>query len=182
MLEISRKLDCSANKISYWMKYHNLKRRTISESVYVKCNPSGDPFSFRAPVTKQEQFLYGLGLGLYWGEGTKANKYSVRLGNTDPKMVLIFISFLETFFNVPRKDLRYGVQVFSTMKAADVLSFWMKELSASKNQFMKVVITPKRGEGSYGRKIEHGVLTIYYHNKKMRDILVSKIDKLRKIS
>lgn len=182
MLEISRKINCSATKVSYWMRYHNLKRRSISEGVYVRHNPHGDPFSFRLPVTEKEHYLYGLGLGLYWGEGTKANKYSVRLGNTDPKMTLVFISFLEIFFGISRKDLRYGIQVFSTMKAEDVLVFWMKELKASKDQFMKVIITPARGKGSYGRKIEHGVLTVYYHNKKMRDILIAQIEKLKKIS
>ncbi len=181
MFAISKKLNCSVNKVSYWMKYHNLKRRSISEGVYVKNNPNGDPFSFRLPATKEEQFLYGLGLGLYWGEGTKANKYSIRLGNTDPKIILMFVSFLEMFFTISRKNMRFGVQVFSTMNAKDVLRFWMKELRVPKSQFMKIVITPKRGEGSYGRKIEYGVLTVYYHNKKMRDILTNEIEKLKKI-
>lgn len=182
MLEVSKKLSCSVNKVSYWMKYHSLQRRTISEGVYAKHNPHGDPFSFRLPKTKEEHFLYGVGLGLYWGEGTKANKYSVRLGNTDPKMVLVFIDFLETFFTISRKDIRFGIQVFSTMEPKEVLTFWLKELKVSEDQFMKVIVTPKRGEGSYGRKMEYGVLTVYYHNKKMRDMLVAQIEKLKEIS
>lgn len=181
MFDISKKLGCSVNKVSYWMKYHNIARRSISDSIYAMHNPAGDPFTFRPPKGKEETFLFGLGLGLYWGEGTKANKYSVRLGNTDPKMILVFISFLEKFFTIPRKDMRFGVQVFSTMNAQDVLKFWVKELGVFESQFMKVVITPKRGDGSYGRKIEYGVLTVYYHNKKMRDILVSEIEKLKEI-
>lgn len=181
MLEVSQKLHCSVNKVAYWMKCHDLKRRSISESAYVKHNPGGDPFLFRLPTTKNEHFLFGLGLGLYWGEGTKANKYSVRLGNTDPKMILVFISFLESFFMISRRDLRFGIQVFSTMKSQDALNFWAKELRAKKEQFMKVIVTPKRGEGSYGRKIEHGVLTVYYHNKKMRDTLVHQIEKIKEI-
>lgn len=181
MFDISKKLGCSVNKVSYWMKHHNLKRRSISESIYTMHNPDGDPFSFRPPINEKENFLYGLGLGLYWGEGTKANKYSVRLGNTDPKMILMFISFLETFFSVNVNDLRFGIQVFSTMNPQEVLQFWAKELKASPAQFMKVIVTPKRGVGSYGRKIEYGVITLYFHNKKMRDILVNEIEKLKKI-
>lgn len=181
MLEISKKLDCSVNKVSYWMKYHNLRRRSISEGVYVKNNPLGDPFTFRQPITKEEYQLFGLGLGLYWGEGTKANHYSVRLGNTDPKMISTFICFLEKFFSIPRKDMRFGVQVFSTMDPQKVLAFWTKELKVKPCQFMKIVVTSKRGDGSYRRTIEYGVLTVYYHNKKMRDILVDQIEKLRKI-
>ena len=67
------------------------------------------------------------------------------------------------------------------MDADEVLQFWMSKLKVSKKQFMKVIITPKRGVGSYGRKIEHGVLTVYYHNKKMRDIIVGQIDNMKKI-
>ena len=181
MKQISEKLSCSVNKIEYWMKYHKLKRRTISEGVYTRHNPKGDPFLFRLPVTKSEILLFGLGLGLYWGEGTKANKYSVRLGNTDPKLILTFIKFLETFFGVSKKDMRFGIQVFSTMNVEDILSFWTKELKVTKDHFMKVIVTPKRGEGSYGRKIEYGVLTVYYHNKKMRDTLNLEIEKLKEI-
>ena len=181
MFEISKKLHCSSNKISYWMKYHKIQRRSISEGVYIKNNPNGDPFVFTLPTTNEEYYLYGLGLGLYWGEGTKANKHSVRLGNTDPDMIIMFISFLEKFFRIRKQDIRFGVQVFSTMDADEVLQFWMSKLKVSKKQFMKVIITPKRGVGSYGRKIEHGVLTVYYKNKKMRDIIVGQIDNMKKI-
>jgi intein/homing endonuclease len=181
MKQIAQELDISPNQVSYWMENHGIKRRSRSESVYIRHNPNGDPFIFRYPKSKQEAFLFGLGLGLYWGEGTKANRYSVRLGNTDPDLMIRFIEFLETFFTVNRKDLRFGLQVFSTMKTQKIISFWLKKIDVSKAQFMKVVITPRSGEGTYLRKIEHGVITVYYNNKKMRDILNQEIEKIRKI-
>lgn len=181
MKQIAVKLGCSINKVSYWMQYYDFPRRSISEGVYVKHNPLGDPFLFKRPGTKEEEFLFGLGLGLYWGEGTKANKYSVRLGNTDPKLIEYFILFLEKFFTISRKEMKFGIQVFSTMEPDKVLDFWSKELDVPKKQFMKVTVTIKRGEGTYHRKIEHGVLTVYYNNKKMRDVLVQEIENMKKI-
>ena len=181
MKEISTKLGFSTNKISYWMKFHGIKRRSISEGVYVKNNPKGDPFLFSKPKIENSSFLFGLGLGLYWGEGTKANKYSVRLGNTDPKLILWFIKFLKEFFSIDKEDLRFGLQVFSNMPEDKVLDFWVKELKVSKEQFMKVVVTDKRGVGTYTRKIEHGVLTVYFHNIKMRNLLINEIENLKKI-
>jgi hypothetical protein len=163
------------------MDYYEIKRRSISESVYIKNNPNGDPFSFRKPETKEEVFLFGLGLGLYWGEETKANKYSIRLGNTDPDLLQYFILFLVTFFNISTKDMKFGVQIFSTMSSEDVISFWTSKLNVPKEQFMKVIVTEGRGEGTYSRKIEYGVLTVYYNNKKMRDILVKEIENMREI-
>lgn len=181
MKAVSQKLGISVNKVSYWMQLHGLSRRSISEGVYLKNNPDGDPFLFRGPSSKEEAVLFGLGLGLYWGEGTKANKYSVRLGNTDPKLVTTFVLFLETFFQVDKKDMRFGIQVFNTTEVEDTLSFWKQELKVSSSRFMKTVVTPSRGSGSYKRKIEHGVLTVYYNNKKMRDVLMNEIEKLQKI-
>ena len=181
MKEISTKLGFSVNKVSYWMKFHGIKRRSISEGVYIKNNPKGDPFLFNKPKVESQSFLLGLGMGLYWGEGTKANKHSVRLGNTDPKLILWFIKFLKEFFSVDKKNLRFGLQVFSNMPEDKVLDFWVKELRVSRKQFMKVVVTNKRGLGTYTRKIEHGVLTVYFHNIKMRNILVGEIEKLKEI-
>jgi hypothetical protein len=82
---ISKDLHCSESKVVYWMKKHNIKRRSISEAIYQIHNPKGDPFKFIEPKTKEEFFIYGLGLGLFMGEGNKKTNYGIRLGNTDLK-------------------------------------------------------------------------------------------------
>lgn len=56
MKEISEHLQCSQNKVSYWMKCHNVTRRTIAEGVYIKKNPNGDPFSFSKPEIEKNSF------------------------------------------------------------------------------------------------------------------------------
>lgn len=84
MFQISKRLGCSVNRIVYWMNKYKIKRRTISDAVYVRSNPMGDPFTFNKPESNRDYMLMGIGLGLYWGEGTKSNPHSVRLGNTDP--------------------------------------------------------------------------------------------------
>ncbi len=97
MEEISKELDCSLHKVSYWMEKYKIPRRTISEAIYEKRNPLGNPFSLMEPKSFDEIMLMGMGLGLYWGEGNKLNKNSVRLGNTDPALVKAFIAFLNLF-------------------------------------------------------------------------------------
>ena len=159
------------------MNKYKLVRRTHSEATYVKCNPNGDPFEFRRPKNIKEAELFGLGLGLYWGEGTKANMDSIRLGNTDPKLISQFMDFLMLFFNIKRNDLRFGLQVFDDMNSLSVLDFWAKELKISKRQFYKVIVTKSRSLGTYRKKSKFGVLTVMYHNKKMRDLLVGLLPK-----
>ena len=179
MQQIAGKLCCSVHKVSYWMDKYNISRRSISEGAYVKWNPNGDPFSIYRPHTVKEALLHGIGLGLYWGEGTKSNKHSIRLGNTDPQLVRTFILFLEQAYSVKKEELKFGLQVFSNMPVKDVLFFWQKHLGVRDEQFMRTIVTPSRGAGTYGRKIQHGVLTVYFHNRKLRDILCDEIEKIK---
>ncbi len=177
MMEIAAALGCSLHKVAYWMNKYGLKRRSRSEAIYLRCNPGGDPFKFRRPKGAHEAELFGMGLGLYWGEGTKASLDSVRLGNTDPKLISAFMYFLVTFFGIDRRDLRFGLQVFSDMNSSLVLDFWVKKLKIGKEQFYKVIVTRSRSLGTYRKKSQFGVLTVMYHNKKMRDLLVGLLPK-----
>ena len=71
---IAKIFNCSEHKINYWIGRFSIPKRSISEGVYLYHNPNGDPFKVHEPKTQNETFLMGLGLGLYWGEGTKSNK------------------------------------------------------------------------------------------------------------
>lgn len=172
MREIAEKLGFSIHKISYWMDKYVITTRTQSEAVYVWNNPNGDPFKFKRPSNNAEAELYGLGLGLYWGEGTKASKDSIRLGNTDSKLINAFIRFLKTFLSIPKENLKFGLQIFSDTNPSAALDFWVKELKISRKQFYKVTVTKSRSLGTYRHKSQYGVLTVHYHNKKARDILI----------
>lgn len=176
--QIAELFKCSEGKINYWLNKQGIYKRSISDAIYNLKNPSGDPFKFKEPDTKSESFLYGLGLGLYWGEGTKKNKNAVRLGNTDPKLVKYFIKFLEEIFNVRSDKFKFGLQVFSDMDPENARKFWQKELGVKKGQFWKVIVTPHRGIGNYREKTKHGVLTVNFNNKKLRNVVCNLIENL----
>lgn len=173
MMEIAKKLDCSPNKIVYWMSKYDIKRRSISDSVYRRCNPNGDPFNIKHIETIQDAELLGMGLGLYWGEGTKQSKTSVRLGNTDAGIIKTFIKFLTDICDIDTNKLRYSLQIFSDVNPQDALNYWINELNADKLNFTKVIITPARSIGTYRNKNMNGVLTVNFHNRKLRDIIVN---------
>ncbi|MCL4392458.1 hypothetical protein M1413_03960 [Patescibacteria group bacterium] len=175
MQEMAKILGCSQHKVSYWMNKYKILRRDRSEATYQKRNPLGDPFLVREPKNLKEAELMGMGLGLYWGEGTRASRNSIRLGNTDPALIRIFIKFLRTFFAIDGKKLRFGLQVFNDGDSGEALNFWVKHLGVDKHLFQKVVVTPSRGGGIYRRKMNTGVLTIYFNNKKLRNVIVGKL-------
>lgn len=61
----------------------------------------------------EELFLYGLGIGIYWGEGEKISKHSRRVANTDPIVIKTFISFLTCICQVEKGKLSYSIVCFN---------------------------------------------------------------------
>ena len=165
MQDMAEFFNCSLHKVSYWMLKYNIPIRSRSEATYVKRNPDGDPFTLHSPKTPIDYFVMGLGIGLYWGEGTKANKNSIRLGNTDPFLIKRFIGFLVRMYEIEKADLKFGLQIFSDIEPEKALKFWLSTLKVSRSQFQKIIITPSRARGTYGKKLEYGVLTVHYNNK-----------------
>lgn len=171
--KIAQKFGFSVNKVNYWLKKYGIVKRTISEAVYVKHNPDGDPFKIALPKTIEEARLFGLGLGLYWGEGNKANKNTVRLGNSDPALMKIFINFLIKFFRIDRNDLRFHLHLFSDMDIREAQDYWIKKLKIKEEQFYKPIVSKSGSLGTYRKKSKYGVLTVYYGNTKLKNLLVS---------
>jgi hypothetical protein len=176
MSEIAKRMKCSVHTVQYWMKKFGIPSRSRSDAAYLKHNPNGDPFLWSPPRTQADHILYGLGIGLYWGEGTKSCKTSVRLGNTDPALLKAFMKFLVRFFRVCHDDFRFGLQIFNDIDPEVALKYWMKILHVKREQFHKKVIVSKSGSmGTYRKKSAYGVVTVHYHNSKLRNILVSRL-------
>lgn len=177
--EIGQILRCSENKVNYWIKKYNIKKRSISDASYIKWNPNGHPFKIRENFKISEFFLYGIGVGLYWGEGNKRNQYSIRLGNSDPALIIKFIDFLKIIYNIDQDKLRFGLQIFNDLSEEEVFNYWLPKLKVDKNKFYKTIITPSKNPGTYKNKSKYGVVTVYYNNKKLRDILYKSIENLQ---
>ncbi|MCX6766173.1 MAG: hypothetical protein NT170_00090 [Candidatus Moranbacteria bacterium] len=173
---IAKIFDCSENKINFWLKRHKIPKRSISEAMYIKNNPEGDPFKLKSPKNITDAQLFGLGIGLYWGEGTKASKNTVRLGNSDAKLLKVFIAFLIRFFGIKKEDLRFHLHIFTDMKIEDAKRYWIRELNISAEQIYKPFVSITGSLGTYRRKSEYGVMTVYYGNTKLKNKLVHLIE------
>jgi hypothetical protein len=176
--QISKQLKCSQNKVNYWLNKYDINKRDISEAIYQIKNPLGDPFLQNYPKTLAEGVLFGLGLGIYWGEGLKRGRGGLRLTNTDPKMVKTFINFLVKFYNIDRDKLRFSIQIFKDIKPINALNFWCCELGVKSNQFYKTIISKVRGDGTYKYRSEHGVIIIYFNNVKLKKLIIEALEKL----
>lgn len=178
MTEISTLLKCSTHKIVYWMTKYGIKRRTMSQAIYVKSNPNGDPFKIKDNMNYQEKFLYGLGLGIYWGEGEKTSKGHVRVANTNPSLLRTFRDFLTINCQVLPSRLHYYLICFNDSNPEEAKEFWAKELNIAEEKFGKIVQIPPQGKGSYRRKSNYGVCTVEVSNTKLKYWIMQELDKL----
>ena len=84
----------------------------------------------------------------------------------------IFIKFLVKFFKIDKNDLRFHLHTFTDIGLNDAYNYWIKELKIKKTQFYKPTVTISGKLGTYRNKSKYGVLSVYYANTKMRNIIV----------
>lgn len=174
-VEIAKIFRCSPNRINYWLAKYAISKRDISEAIYSKHHPRGDPFKIYRAKTLTEAMLFGLGVGIYWGEGNKANKNTIRVGNSDPKLLNVFIKFLCTFFKIKKKELKFHLHIFTDINKKEALQYWSKQLKIKESQFYKPMVSKSGSLGTYRQKSKYGVLTVYYANIKLKNILMNHI-------
>lgn len=174
-MEISKKLKCSVHKVNYWIEKYSIPKRTMSEAIYQKNNPNGDPFSFNEPKKSEDIFLFGLGLGLFWGEGTKKGKHALRLSNSDPILVKKYLDFLVNIYHIDKNRLRFQLQTYDDLDIRKLILFWTKQLLIKKSQFYKSTILVRRGEGTYREKMKYGVIIVNFNNMKLKSLVCSHV-------
>lgn len=172
MQDIAKIHRCSLNQVQYWLRKYKIRIRSRSEALYLKNNPEGDPFSLKQSLNKRETILLGLGLGLWWGEGSKLHRGTIRLGNTDPFLIKNFVRFLTEILGVRKEKIRFGLQIFSDLNPHIAKKFWLDMLNISEQQMLPSVVVTQSGKiGTYRKKSQYGVLTVYCSNVKLRQLL-----------
>ncbi|MEP7166738.1 MAG: hypothetical protein ABI758_02025 [Candidatus Woesebacteria bacterium] len=172
---ISLKLGCSPHKVVYWMRKLDIPRRKPSEALYLKYNPNGDPFLIKKITTTEDAKLFGLGVGIYWGEGDKRSIHATRVANSDPELILTFIHFLTALCGVKKDKIKCNIVCFNDSNIPDVGRYWSQLLQIPKEKFGKIVQIPPQGKGKYRRKSQYGVCTASVYNTKFKQWIMQEI-------
>ncbi len=172
--KVANELNVSEGAVNWWINKHGIIKRNKVDAAYVQHNKS---FHISTINSLEDMFLMGLGLGLYWGEGNKTSPYSLRLGNTDPIMIKIFVKFLINICGVNSNEIKYGLQIFNDASPKTCLQYWMKELNCERTKFHNIIsVIPPQGKGTYKRKNKKGVLQIYVNNKRLKNWISTEIN------
>ncbi len=92
-----------------------------------------------------------LGLGLYWGEGTKSNKSSLAFVNSDPDAILITYKYFHSIFGVKKEDFmpRIFINDIHKPRIKKVLQYWSSLLELPIEQFGNPVFLRMKNKKRY---------------------------------
>ena len=80
---------------------------------------------------------------LYWGEGDKMPRGSLRLTNTDPKMIGVFVAFLKKAMGIQKEKIRAELILYPDLSDMRCKTFWGKITGLQKKNFMKILYYTK---------------------------------------
>lgn len=118
-------------------------------------------------LTRRELFIAGL--FLYWGEGSKSERFTSGLSNTDPSMIRFFLTWLR-LMDVKEEKFNITLQLYADMDVSKEIEYWSKELSLPKKMFRRFYIKKSALAGlTYKRGFGHGTCNVRIYSRDLAD-------------
>ncbi len=108
-----------------------------------------------------ERDLFLIGLMLYWGEGGKKQRGSVRLSNSDPNMIRVMMKFFRTICKVPEDKFRIHLHIHMHLDYKKAEKYWSQVTNIPLNQFYKTYNAPNNGSQNKKDNLPNGTIQIY---------------------
>lgn len=105
--------------------------------------------------------LFVVGVSIYWGEGDKGSSGRIKVSNTDPSMLRLYLRFLEVFCDISKDSLRAWVITHPNLDVKDPEMYWAKELDFKPKNFYKTTVI--RGKSRKGR-FQNGICALGVSN------------------
>ncbi len=165
--EIAGILNVSLDAVYYFMRHHNLKRRSLSEENSLRFANKQRSFVFKQELNSSEKELKMAGLMLYWCEGYKTDLCKVvDFANSDPSMIQIFLRFLREVCGVEESRLRVYLYCYSNQNIEVLKHYWGNVMKIPLSQFTKPYVRTDFKLDKIG-KMPHGMVHVRYGDKKL---------------
>ena len=104
--------------------------------------------------------LFFIGVGLYWGEGSKYSRGNVCFCNSDPRLIQIMMRFFKRVCRVPDGKFKGQVLLHPHLDANRAVKYWSKISGIPVTQFQKT--SQQHNKASKGKKdsLPMGTFTI----------------------
>ena len=117
--------------------------------------------------------LFIAGIMIYWGEGDSKPKNPLRISNTDPRMIKLYVEFIKNILKVPEEKIRLGLIIYPDLSDTECKNFWAKITNLEKTNFMKTQYI--RGYHPT-KRLSHGICMVVVNSRQQKIKLLEWID------
>jgi len=126
--------------------------------------------------------LFVAGLVLYWAEGTKANRDTICITNTDPAMIRFFLEWLK-LVGIGIEKVKIKLHLYQDMDADSETLFWMEALGLPRTQFVKPYVksTNFLKRRNYKGRFGHDTCNVFVYGRDVYERTMLGTDHIRSL-
>lgn len=117
---------------------------------------------------------------LYWAEGNKSSRHGIIFANTDPKMVLLFLTLFRRCYVIDENRLHVRLHLHHYHNAREAINFWSTLLKVPAKQFGKIY-WKKRSETKRFRPNFQGICFVQYTDGALKHRILTTGYTLQKV-
>ncbi len=121
--------------------------------------------------------LFVAGITMYWGEGDSKIKNPLRLSNTDPRMIRLYVHFLRSVLGVQKQRIRLALILYPDLDDVECKKFWSETAGLSALCFVKTQYI--RGYHPT-KRLKYGVCVVVVSSRQLKEKVSVWIDLLSK--
>jgi hypothetical protein len=110
--------------------------------------------------------LFIAGVVIYWGEGDKNPKNPVRVSNTDPHMIRVFVKFLRTTCALPEDKVKAHLVLYPDLNELICKKYWSSLIGIHKTLFYKTQFIQGRHKT---RRLGYGICTVEVSSRQLKE-------------
>jgi hypothetical protein len=194
--EIHRRLGVSKASVSVWVRNVELTpeaRSRLVEKSRLGPIVAGERKAAAARRERQRWQDVGRGLAricdrdyaagcmLYWAEGSK-HRNKVKLTNSDPELLVFFMTFLRTYFHVRNEQVRVWCNLFADHleRQREIEDFWIDKLELSRDSLTKstVNVYSKYSQKKRVNKLPYGTAALTVHSTRVVQTIYGSIQEI----
>jgi hypothetical protein len=196
--EIAQRLGISKGTVSYWLTGDEASqaiKRMLTERQLVwsrkhmatmarEASKRWEAWRATARADAARQFsalvrrpLFVSGITMYWGEGDSKLGNPLRLSNTDPRMIRLYVQFLRGILGVPKHKIRLALILYPDLNDTTCRKFWSITTSLPLACFLKTQYI--RGHHPT-KRLEHGICVVVVNSRQLKEKVCVWIDLLSK--
>lgn len=196
---IHKKLGVPRSTLSNWLSeipWSKTIRRDLTRKAFLKVYPQLQAMN-RARVLKWEKWreearqeaekdfiafsqgrLFITGIVIYWGEGDKNPRNPVRVSNTDPHMLNVFVKFLRTSCGLPENKVKAHLILYPDLDEVACKKYWSSLIGIGQTFFYKTQVIQGRHKT---RRLGHGICVVEVSSRQLKEKILVWIKNMPQI-